>query len=184
MLFITKKFKYLPIILLIILFPMYSVAIDTSFLNDIGINILKGTDLFTSIFYFYMGIIIAKYKSKILHNRILCLILLPFAIYFLFFNTYFQYSFSALVVVLGFLLLFNFIGDVSYRNNTIGKAINELSSLTYAMFLLQHVIVQAIIQSFNPMTIKAYVVYLMLSIILTIFFAKISCVVEKSIKKS
>ncbi len=64
------------------------------------------------------------------------------------------------------------------------KTIDSLSNLTYPMFLLQHVVIIAIIQAFNPITVKGYVLFMIMAIVLTMFFAKISCIIETYLKNT
>lgn len=184
LLWLTKKFKYFWVFLIILLMPAYHFAIDTTFLKEIGIHTDGGTDLITAVFYFYVGMIFAKYKNCILKNKVLPFIVLPASLYFLLWNQIIWYSVSVFFVSVGCLLVFNFIGEYLHKNKHFSKNIDSLSKLTYPMFLLQHVIIIAIIQSFNPTSVKGYILFMIMAIVLTMFFAKISCVVEKSIKNS
>ncbi len=86
LLWMIKKFKYSWILLIILLIPAYHFAIDTALLKEIGIHTDGGTDLITSVFYFYVGMILAKYKNFVFNNKLLPFIVLPFFLYFLLWN--------------------------------------------------------------------------------------------------
>ncbi len=162
----------------IFLFFGFVIMVKTKFF-EISIN----RNLITCISSFYFGMIFIKYKKFFINKKV---IFISFCInIFLYFNKIHS-IFSLFISQLQgftFLIILIFLGKIIMKSK-LQSFFNEISRLSYCIFLFHHIIIMNVFSLNNPKIWYKIVFTLGVIILLSIIYSKILLIIIESIYKS
>lgn len=165
------------------------IALFLGFILMFKVDFLISTsrNIVTCFASFYFGILSIKYKRHILNNKISLLISFIVFLSLALFRIPNNKAWCVLLLRLlhgfsFFIILFN-LGDYIKENRYSGF-FNKVSSISFPMFLLQHMIILRVQGIYNPVNLIHYLFMLILSILLTMVFAKVLLFVNSLVPRS
>lgn len=161
--FLLKLFKKNDKLFLIVLLAL------TLCVNYFNVPVISPgfPGIIESCFKFYIGMMFCKYVEILDNKKILITSIILFVIYSLVKISVLNVLLDIVYAVCLFIILFN-LGNII--NN---KYINEISGLSYQIFLLQHMVIVYMLEYINPPFSDLSIVIMVVCILLTILFAYI-----------
>lgn len=188
------------LIILYLLFPLLVLGINKSqiltalpiiagFILFLVTDFVKMSDLrnpFTCLIAFYMGMVFAK-NLELFKKKWLLLISLPASLILLFVPLSINHIICMILLAFMLMITFFHLGTLLKEIAPIKSAFSFLSSITYEIFLLHHVLVNYVLQYFSltKLTLGAELLLLAAIFAATVFFAYIlKCVVNHALKRT
>ena len=173
--YLFKKNHKLTFILILIL---YLIFLDTPIINPV-----PQRSITASLFSFTIGMVIIKYKPKLL-NLYSLLISFIISSIILFIKIPILPDLSMLILSLSLLIFMINIGEKIMKIRVVNLVFTELSKVSYEIFLLQHIVIVKLIDIWYPTSSLHAFVLLFLIVLLTILLAKLlNFISNKFVKK-
>ena len=167
-----------------ITFAISMVLYSTVFIPGLYV-ISQSLNLFSALISFVIGMIIMHYKDCLYNNKVLFIISLLMSLVIIFFDfSYIPDNVYHHVLAITLFISLSFIGGFLMRVNVIKKIFVKLSSISFAIFLLQHKIIYKVFQYYVPTNAINELVTLIITVIITICFAMVLYAVNKLILRS
>lgn len=131
---------------------------------------------------FYLGMMLYKYSNIIDNKKTIVISCIFVVLYTIIKVPFFSVLLDIIYSLMLFILLFN-LGEI-VMNKGINKSIKEISKLSYQIYLFQHLIIQYLLEIYNPQNILLALVMLMICIVVTIVCAKMLNIIVNKLFKS
>jgi hypothetical protein len=146
-------------------------------------EISRERNLITCISSFYFGMLFIKYKNYFLNKKV---ILIAFCINIFLYFKIIHSNFSLIIFQLQgftFLIILICLGKI-IMNSRLRSFFNEISRLSYCIFLFHHIFILNVFSINNPKIWYKIIFSLGIIIILSIIYSKIFLIIIESIYKS
>jgi hypothetical protein len=173
--YIFNKNKFL---IPIFLFFGFVIISKTTFFE-----ISKDRNLITCISSFYFGMVLIKYKNFFLNKKV---IFIAFCMNIFLYFKRIHSNFSLIISQLQgftFLIVLIWLGKIIMKSR-LQTYFNEISRLSYCLFLFHHIIIMNVFSLNNPIIWYKIIFTLGVIIILSIIYSKILLIIIESIYKS
>lgn len=155
----------------------YLIFLDKPFINNTPFRTLP-----SCLISFILGMIIIKNKDKIINKwSTLAAILSCLLLHFI--KLPISDDIGNHLMGLFVFVIMSFIGEWIMKNNICEKIFTELSKISYAIFLLQHLAIVKVLNTWNPYSPIKVLILLAATIILVICEAKMLSLVTNSVVK-
>lgn len=146
-------------------------------------KILSFRNLFSCLFSFAFGILVAKHDLK--KSKVIAIIsLIVFLVfYFVALPPYGKWL-ATHITGMAFCLVLLYVGQFIMKSSVLCRIFQELASISYQMFLLQHIVILWVLQYRHPGSAWKSAVLLLVIIALTIAYAKVLSIVTDYVVKS
>ena len=142
-------------------------------------------NLFSCLLSFEFGMVLMKYQHKWKNNKYIFIISSIVSLCLLFVKmSVVPEIISVHVLGITLFLSFNYVGRWIMKNSILKALFMELSGLSYAVFLVQHIIISKMVGQYMPENDVLSCLWLLLIIIVTIGVAKLLTVVTNLLLKS
>lgn len=146
-------------------------------------KILDFRNLFSCLFSFSFGILIAKHDVK--NSKIIAAISLMVFLGFYFvalppYGRWLATHITGMVLCLALL----YVGQFIMKSSVLRRIFQELASISYQIFLLQHIVILWVLKYRHPGSVWKSAVLLLIIIALTITYAKVLSIVTDYVLKS
>lgn len=128
----------------------------------------------------YIGMMIYKYK-ELLNNNIFLLCCVIVVVIYSFVSISFLNVLFALLYSIGIFVILFRLGAILTKSKITSGIFKELGSLTYPIFLCHHQLLLMLLGIFTPNSIISAILFVIITIILCIVFAKIIQIITKLI---
>lgn len=152
------------------------------FINTPIINPNPQRSIITCLFSFVLGMFIIKYRSKVL-NKYTLLISIISSLIILLFKLPIHSDICSHLLVVSLLIIMMISGEKIMKNRIINLVFTDLSSISYAMFLLHHLVIFKLLRAWYPSSSKQAFYLLVSIIVLTLVESKILTVVNNEVVK-
>lgn len=146
-------------------------------------NILPFRNILSCLFSFYFGMVVGKYKLFYSGSAQLIASVIFLIMYFVPLPPYFHWIASHVTGMAFFFVLFG-IGTYIMRVKCFSRFFNEISSISYEIFLLQHIVILWVLKYRHPQTTLKSFLLLVIIMALTCVYAKILSLVAKAVLHS
>ena len=175
--FLLLLFKKLPLATM-----LSSIFLYVIFLNQSIINRVPLWSITSCLISFVLGMVIVKYKNQIV-NKYSAMISFV-AVIILNFIKLNQSSNVCIHLMSAYLfILLMFVGEWIMKNKILSKTFFEISSISYAVFLLQHRIIYGILSIFNPQSSLKIFTLLIATIFVILVASKLLTLFTDILKK-
>ena len=142
-------------------------------------------NLFSCLISFVLGMVLMKYRSIWHKKAVVFLVSLFVSVVIIFVKIDFIHE-NICNHLLAFSLFFvlSYIGELIMKNKVCLKVFGELSGLSYAIFLIQHIVINFALKFYMPTNDLLAVCLLLAIIAITIVFAKLLTLVNNKLLKS
>lgn len=140
-------------------------------------------NLISCMFSFWMGMLLFKYRDILYKKSLIIISLIVFLLLYFVpipFNGYILEHFMGAAL---FVLLYH-AGAKIVKIKGVSSVINEIGRLSYPIFLLQHIIIGKILSFRNPVSGIKSMCLMVITILMTIIYAKALSVIAKSVTSS
>lgn len=164
----------------IVLF-LYIICIFTDF-----VPMYKFREIPVCLLEMYLGILFADNREKILNNTIVKYAALIVSLLLIFIPVQWPMvlvmcELPATMLGCSLFIVLYAVGATVMKNRVVNLIVFEIGSLSYPIFLLQHVIIQKMINYQNPYSLLGGIIVLLVTIVLTIIFAKTLSIVTDAV---
>ena len=174
LLFLFSKSDKITFLIIVITYLLF---LETPIINPVSY-----WSITSCLVSFSSGMILMKYH-KILSQKIFAIICAISFIILCFFKIPISSNICSHLIGLFLFGILVFIGEVCMKNTCINKIFTEISKISYAIFLLQHVTIYDILGAWNPAEPLKISILLVITIILILCQAKALTLVSNAVVK-
>lgn len=177
---LLKLFNKSSTLVTILVFSLYAtVFIPGIYKIDIGRN------LFSCLISFELGMVLTKNSRLWKKNCWLFLLSILVAVVLLSIRlNYIHENISVHLLSICFFIILSYIGSFLMKSRICLKVFSEISSVSFAIFLLQHVVILCMLRLYMPANDMIAFLWLLAIIILTIVLAKVLTLINTSLLNS
>ena len=142
-------------------------------------------NLFSCLISFVLGMVLMKYRSIWHKKAVVFLVSLFVSVVIIFVKLDFIHeNICNHILAISLFFVFSYIGELIMKNKVLLKVFSELSGLSYAIFLIQHIVINFALKFYMPTNDLLAVCLLLAIIAITIVFAKLLTLVNNKLLKS
>ena len=177
---ILRLYKKSALLTLALVFCLYATAfIKNLFTVDPSINIFSClASFFTGIIFIDNKDILLKNKFSLIISAVVIVLLLTVKLPFI------PYDIIIFATAICMFIILSFIGNAVMKSKPLCKTFTALSAISYAVFLVQHKVVMAVVRLLNPSNSLFAFLGLLLCTAATVISAKSLCVITDRLLKT